>query len=503
MHASAAGPAAAAPLGSEAPESATRPRLAILRSSTFRLALVYASLFGVSVMLLLAFIYWSTAGYMTRQTEAAIEAEIDTFAERYRSTGLPGLVRLIEERLEDRTSLYLLADPAYRPLVGNLERWPQARRGQGGWLELQIRRDPGGAQPALARTFTLPGAFHLLVGRDVAALSRTKRLITRTLVWGLGLTVLLALTGGVLMSRSTARRIEAIRRTGSEIMRGDLSRRIPRDGSNDDFDQLAVHLNEMLDRIAAAMDGVREVADNIAHDLRTPLGRLRNRLEILQARSGGARAEVDAALEETDRLLATFNALLRIARIEAGERVSGFAEVDVALLLRDVAELYEPAAQEKGQHLAVDLPPHAPVPGDRHLLFQAFANVLDNAIKYSPRGGAITLRADARPGQVRVRVSDSGPGVPVGERDAVMRRFHRGESSRTTTGSGLGLSLVAAVAKVHRATFELGGDDSGLEVEWRFPSTVEPRRGHRPRPPARGARATGNPCRGGEGGPSR
>ena len=503
MHASAAAPDASAPLGRETPESAWRPRLAILRSSTFRLALVYASLFGVSVMLLLAFIYWSTAGYMTRQTEAAIEAEIDTFAERYRSTGLPGLVRLIEERLEDRSSLYLLADPVYRPLVGNLERWPRARRGPGGWLELQIHRDPEGAQPALARTFTLPGAFHLLVGRDVAVLSRTKRLITRTLVWGLALTVLLALAGGVLMSRSTARRIEAIRRTGSEIMRGDLSRRIPRDGSNDDFDQLATHLNEMLDRIAAAMDGVREVADNIAHDLRTPLGRLRNRLEILQARSGGARAEVDAALTEADRLLATFNALLRIARVEAGERVSGFAEVDVARLLRDVVELYEPAAQEKGQHVDADLPPHAPVPGDRHLLFQSFANVLDNAIKYSPRGGTITLRAEARPGQVRVRVSDTGPGIPAGERDAVMRRFHRGESSRTTPGSGLGLSLVGAVAGLHHATFELGGDASGLDAQWRFPSAVEPRRGPRPPPPGRGARGAGDPPRSGEGGPAR
>lgn len=287
-------------------------------------------------------------------------------------------------------------------------------------------------------------------------------------------------------------------------MRGDLSRRIPRDGSNDDFDQLATHLNEMLDRIAAAMDGVREVADNIAHDLRTPLGRLRNRLEILQARSGEGRAEVDAALTEADRLLATFNALLRIARIEAGERVSGFAEVDVALLLRDVAELYEPAAQEKGQHIATDLPPYARVPGDRHLLFQAFANVLDNAIKYSPRGGAITLRVDARPGQVRVRVSDTGPGIPAGERDAVMRRFHRGESSRTTPGSGLGLSLVGAVAKVHHATFELGGDASGLDVEWRFPSPVEPRRGQRPRPPARRrARVAGDLRRSDEGGSSR
>ena len=298
---------------------AARPDLRILRSSTFRLALVYAALFGASALLLLGFIYWSTAGYMTRQTEAAIDAEIGTFAERYRTTGIPGLVALIEERLQGNSSVYLLADPAFRPLVGDLDGWPLSPSEADGWLEFQFREGDV-VQLALARTFTLRGNFHLLVGRDVRALTRTKRMITRTLAWGLGLTALLALVGGALMSRSTARRIEAIHRTGLEIMRGDLSRRIPRDGSHDDFDQLAAHLNEMLDRIAASMDEVRQVTDNIAHDLRTPLGRLRNRLETLRAHPGGVAAgEVDDAIDEADRLLATFNALLRIARIESGD----------------------------------------------------------------------------------------------------------------------------------------------------------------------------------------
>ena len=471
MRAAPTGPAPAAPRRARGtPVRVPHPGLRLLRSSTFRLALVYAALFGASALLLLAFIYWSTAGYMTRQTEAAIEAEIDTFAERYRLTGIPGLVALIEERLESGTSIYLLADPAYRPLAGNLERWPHGRRAEEGWLELRIRRDRDLVQLALARTFTLRGAFHLLVGRDVHALSQTKRLITRTLAWGLGLTVLLALAGGVLMSRSTARRIEAIRSTGLEIMRGDLSRRIPRDGSRDDFDQLAAHLNEMLDRIAASMDEVREVTDNIAHDLRTPLSRLRNQLETLRARPGGPAAEVEAALEEADRLLATFNALLRIARIESGARRAGFAEVDLPVLLRDVVELYEPAAQDKGQQIRADLTPHVRVSGDRDLLVQAFANLLDNAIKYSPSGGTVVLRLVRRHGeQACVVVSDTGPGIPADERDAVMRRFYRGESSRTTPGSGLGLSLVNAVARLHRAELSLGGGAGGLEVEWRFP----------------------------------
>ena len=466
----------------DAAPRAPRPDLRILRSSTFRLALVYAALFGASVLLLLGFIYWSTAGYMTRQTEALIDAEIDTFAERYRTTGIPGLVALIEERLQSDSSVYLLADPAFRPLVGNLDGWPLGPSEEDGWLEFQIREGDV-VQLALSRTFTLRGGFHLLVGRDVRALTRTKRLITRTLAWGLGLTALLALVGGALMSRSTARRIEAIHRTGLDIMRGDLSHRIPRDGSHDDFDQLAAHLNEMLDRMAASMDEVREVTDNIAHDLRTPLGRLRNQLETLRARPGGdAAAEVDAAIEEADRLLATFNALLRIARIESGTLRSGFGEVDLTVLLRDLAELYEPAAQERGQRIEVELPPRARVPGDRDLLVQAFANLLDNAIKYSPEGGIIALRLDQRPGEgARVRVSDTGPGIPEGEREAVMRRFYRGESSRTTMGSGLGLSLVDAVARLHRVELTIGGDGRGLVVEWRFPHSAASAKGRRAR----------------------
>ncbi len=459
-----------------------RPDLRVLRSSTFRLALVYVALFGASALLLLGFIYWSTAGYMTRQTEAAIDAEIGTFAERYRTTGIPGLVALIEQRLPSDSSVYLLADPAFRGLVGNLDAWPRSPSESDGWLEFQFREGEV-VQLALARTFTLRGGFHLLVGRDVRALTRTKRLITRTLAWGLGLTALLALLGGALMSRSTARRIEALHRAGLEIMRGDLSRRIPRDGSRDEFDQLAAHLNEMLDRMAASIDEVREVTDNIAHDLRTPLGRLRNRLETLRAHpEEDAALEVDAAIEEADRLLATFNALLRIARIESGTLRRGFGEVDMTVLLRDLAELYEPAAQEKGQRIEVDLPPRARVPGDRDLLVQAFANLLDNAIKYSPRDGVIALMLDQRPGEgVRVRVSDTGPGIPEGERAVVMRRFYRGESSRTTSGSGLGLSLVDAVARLHRAELVFGGDGHGLVVEWCFPHSAASAKARRAR----------------------
>ena len=461
-------------------ERAPRPDLRILRSSTFRLALIYAALFGASALLLLGFIYWSTAGYMTRQTEAAIDAEIGTFSERYRTTGIPGLIALIEERLQSDSSVYLLADPAFRPLVGNLDGWPLNPGEADGWREFQFREGDI-VQLALARSFTLRGNFHLLVGRDVRALTRTKHLITRTLAWGLGLTALLGLVGGALMSRSTARRIEAIHRTGLEIMRGDLSRRIPRDGSQDDFDRLAAHLNEMLDRMAASMDEVRQVTDNIAHDLRTPLGRLRNQLETLRARPGGnAAAEVDAAIEEADRLLSTFNALLRIARIESGTLRSGFGEVDMTMLLRDLAELYEPAAQERGQQIVVELPARARVPGDRDLLVQAFANLLDNAIKYSPEGGTVSLKLEQLSGgEARVRVSDTGTGIPQSERGAVMRRFYRGESSRTTAGSGLGLSLVDAVARLHRAELTLGGDGRGLVVEWRFPhsaASAKPRR---------------------------
>ena len=439
-----------------------------LRSATFRLALVYMVLFSVSVLVLLSFIYWSTAAYMSRQVDATIDAEITGLAERYETDGLRGLTAQLGERLSKQqpgdSTVYLLTDSNYRPLLGNINRWPQVPAGAGGWLTFQLGDDVSGqVHSARARAFLVRGRFHLLVGRDMYEMQAIQTLIKRTLVLGGIFTFALALLGGFMMSRSVNRRLDTINRASREIMSGNLTRRIPDRGSGD-FDQLADNLNNMLDQIEALMDGVRRVSDNIAHDLRTPLARLRNRLESLRMQppgdEEGRRDMVEQALAEADGLLATFNALLRIARLEADARRAGFVQLELGQVLADVVELYEPVAEEKNQRIEFIHQGEITLKGDRDLLFQAFSNLLDNAVKYTPDAGLIRARVDAE----RVSICDSGPGVPQSEREKVFQRFYRVDSSRSTPGSGLGLSLVKAVASLHDLTVRLTDAEPGLCV---------------------------------------
>jgi len=446
----------------------------ILRSSTFRVALLYVVLLGGSVVILLGFIYWSTAGYMGRQTAATIEAEIRGLAEQYRRSGLSGLSSLISERVTRDpvgSSVYLLVDDNLGRIVGNLDRWPVGVPDVGdGWLHFRLReRGPDRTEEhaARARVFLLPGGLRLLVGRDVRDLEATRALILEALAWGLAITAGLALLGGWLMSAGVVRRLEAINQTSRDIMAGDLSRRIPLRGSGDDFDQLAASLNQMLDRIEILMAGVRQVSDNIAHDLRTPLTRVRTKLELLRAGlSGcqGAKTIADEAIADADEMLATFNALLRIARIESGGRRAAFARMDLAALMRDLLELYEPLASEKGIRMELHGGEVAWIRADRDLLFQALANLVDNAIKYTPPGGAIGMSVRSLADAVTVQVVDTGPGIPVDSRERVLDRFFRLDDSRSTPGSGLGLSLVKAVLDLHQASIEFADNRPGLIV---------------------------------------
>ncbi|NEX18898.1 HAMP domain-containing histidine kinase [Thiorhodococcus mannitoliphagus] len=446
----------------------------ILRSSTFRLALLYVLLLSVSVAILLGYIYWSTAGYMDRQTTATIQAEIRGLAEQYRRRGLGGLTALITERVARDpvgASVYLLVDSGLERVVGNLDRWPPESPDADGWIGFRLREwGPARTEEheARAQVFALRGGLRLLVGRDVRDLEATRALILDALTWGLAITAALALLGGWLMSAGLVRRLESINQTSREIMAGDLSRRIPLSGSGDDFDQLAASLNAMLDRIEQLMASVRQVSDNIAHDLRTPLTRLRNKLELLSAELSASGKAIDLAEEtigDAEEMLSTFNALLRIARIESGSRRAAFAEVDLAPLVQDVVELYEPLAAERGQQLIYSSAGPGRVFGDRDLLFQALANLVDNAIKYTPAGGEIQILVDAEPGGgARVEVADDGPGIPAELRDQVFRRFFRADDSRSTPGSGLGLSLVQAVVQLHRASIELSDHQPGLRV---------------------------------------
>jgi signal transduction histidine kinase len=444
----------------------------VLKSSSFRLALLYMLLLSISVGILLGFIYWSTAGFMDRQTDATIGAEIQGLAEQYRQRGLAGLSTVIQERVARDPAgagLYILADADLKPLLGNLDRWPAGLLDADGWMRFRLRnRGPDHAEEHAARgqVFRLRGDLLLLVGRDVRDLQRTRHVILDALTWGLAITAALALLGGWVLSHRVLRRLEAINQTSREIMEGDLSRRIPVGGSDDDFDQLAAGLNQMLARIESLMAGVRQVSDNIAHDLRTPLTRLRTKLELLRAELGGhpAAATAEQTIADAEELLTTFNALLRIARIEAGGRRAAFAPVDLVPLVADLAELYEPVPAERHQHLSLSTPSAAWVIGDRDLLFQALGNLVDNAVKYTPEGGRVDLCVTDTATAIRIEIADNGPGIPVELRAEVFRRFFRADHSRSTPGSGLGLSLVQAVIQLHGATIELLDNAPGLRV---------------------------------------
>jgi len=371
-----------------------------------------------------------------------------------------------------RRSVYLLADSELAPMAGNINRWPQeVEPNQAGWLEFRLTGAPGGPDPIRARVFRLGpnGDLHLLIGRNIGSQQSFQRVIGTAMVWGLVISIGLAIFGGIVMSRSIARRLERINATAREVMAGDLDRRVPARGANDEFDHLADNLNAMLDQIQYLMESIRQVSDNIAHDLRTPLTRLRWRLERLAAGDDPDDDLLDQAIRDADGLLNTFHALLRIAEVESGSR-KRFTDLDLAALVEDVGELYEPVAASHEQTLTVaaDGPVHAY--GDRDLLFQALTNLVDNAVKYTPAGGTVTVAAHRGPEGPELTVADSGPGVPASQREDVLQRFVRLETNRASPGSGLGLSLVAAVARLHDGQVHLEDNQPGVRARLVLPA---------------------------------
>jgi signal transduction histidine kinase len=435
--------------------------------------------FGLSVCGLLGFVYWSTVSVIEAQNDATIEAEIAGLEEQYRARGPFGLKEIISARSADETrqrGIYLLTDPALRPLAGNLSGWPEEARGDPRWVDFRIqstKTQGAPAQIARARTFRLQGGFHLLVGRDLTERTEFRKTMKDALIWALGITLLLGVGGGLLLSRQFLHRLDAFNEGSRAILHGDISQRMPETGSGDEFDQLAQNLNAMLDQISRLVDGMRGVADNIAHDLRSPISRLRSRLELTLMDPPDPvhyRAALEKTIEEADAILETFNALLAIALAESGALRENFERLDLAALTRDAAELYEAAAEALGQALTLETDGAPAAMGDRNLLSQAVANLLDNALKHTPAGGRIVLAARIGPdGHPEITVSDTGPGIPAEARSRVLERFIRLDSSRSTKGSGLGLSLVAATARLHDAALLLEDNNPGLRVRLRFP----------------------------------
>ena len=360
-------------------------------------------------------------------------------------------------------------------LAGNIDKWPEGGDVQEGWLNFSLSQDLGWkveeTHPARARVFIVPGGLRLLVGRDVSEFMAVKQLVERAINFGMAITFALAMVGGIMMSRSTARRVELINQASQKIMAGNLALRIPDRGTNDEFDQLSRNLNKMLDRIEMLMEGIRHVSDNIAHDLRTPLTRLRNQLEstLMKVEREEERERVASAVAEADQLLATFNALLRIARLEMGGRVGNFVEFNLSDLVRDAAELYEAVAEDKQQQLKLEIEESIEFSGDKDLLFQTLTNLIDNAIKYTPVGGAIVLKLTQNNSEISLYVADSGIGIPADEMDKVFDRFYRVTKSRSLPGNGLGLSLVNAVIELHKGNIKLFDNQPGLRVEITLP----------------------------------
>ena len=456
----------------------------LFRTTTFRLSLSYLALFSAAAAVAIFFIYWNTTVLLSRQLNQTIEAELTGLAEQYRAGGLDQLVRIVAERSETPgNSLYLVADKDGKQLAGNLSAVSPQLWDSVGPVEFVYSRPASGGverRLAFANVFRLPGGYRLIVGRDIEDRRELSRLILNTMLWGLGAMALVGIGGGYWVSRKLLTRIDGLAATTRTIMAGDLAGRLPVSGSGDELDRLSQSVNLMLARIEQLMAGLREVSDNIAHDLKTPLNRLRNRVEeaLREPQDETAYRDVlERTIEEADGLIKTFNALLSIARLEAGAGGENRDMLDMAALVQDVAELYEPVAEERGIALKAQAADPIIIHGDRQLLGQALANLIDNALKYgAPSAGAgngyapeVDVQADASGGVARIVVSDRGPGVPDTERDRVLSRFVRLEESRSEPGSGLGLSLVAAVARLHGGKLRLEDNEPGLRVVLSLP----------------------------------
>jgi signal transduction histidine kinase len=447
-----------------------------LRSSTLKLALLAIGLFGTVMFALIGYVYWSTVSYVRNRSDPAIAAEQITLKEAFERGGRDGLVATISKRIGDHrleSGVYLLVDASLVPVAGNLTAWPPGLEGAQGWATVASKRTPGAADGSLLRAAfgTLADGSHLLVGRNIDDLDTFVRAIRAALAGTIGLLIVLAGVAAFSVTRRTVGRIEAINTTSRAIMQSGLGQRIPLRGTRDEWDRLAQNLNLMLGRIEELMAEVKQVSDNLAHDLRTPLTRMHVRLEKArdQPRDGARdQALVRNTMADLDTVLGMFSSLLRISQIEGNNRSLAFRSVNLAEIADDVVELFDAAAEERGCRIKMCAQERVLVTGDRDLLFDAIANVVDNAIKFGGEAAQVTVEVAERDGIPLVSVADHGPGIPVEERKHVLKRFYRLERSRHTFGNGLGLSLVAAVAKLHDAQIEMLDNAPGLVFQLWF-----------------------------------
>ena len=454
----------------------------LFHTTAFKLTLVYLTVFALFAASLLAYFAWNTQRLFAEEIARTVDVEIAGLAEQYNLGGIRRLVIIIENRSRrPGSSLYLVTAPAGAGLAGNVSSLGEGVLRKVGWTETVYRRldDQDGVEHhALVRVYELPGGFRLLVGRDLEERQRLYSIINSAGRWSIAVVIGLGLAGGFFVARRVLRRVDAMTETTRSIMAGNLAGRLPVSGSEDELDRLAVNLNAMLERIETLLKGFKEVSDNIAHDLKTPLTRLRNRCEeaLRTAKGEGEyRAALHATIEESDSLIRTFNALLMIARAESGEGATPMAEFDAAEIARGVGELYDPLADDKGIAIKVEAPTPTPIKGNRELVTQALANLVDNAIKYggstqqATNGAEIVIKAQSEGGNILLTVADGGPGIAPADRGRVVERFVRLEQSRTEPGSGLGLSLASAVAHLHGGELKFEDNHPGLKAVLALP----------------------------------
>ncbi len=454
----------------------------LLHTFTFRLALIYVALFSFSVVLLFGFTYSSARRYMESQIAESIRVQYQHLLNEYRENGSAGVEQRIAGLIASDTEgseIYLLINRESERLAGNLEAWPQyaVKEGSidkgGEWVRFSIEGTRSNPAPIEVKAITIPLSKwrSLLVGQSLQDQKKIEQTIIQTFWASLIVTILMAFGGAVVITRSVIRRINIINRSAHTIMHGNLGARIPYTRGGDEFDELSANLNEMLDKIETLLKSLKDFANNIAHDLRSPLNRIVSRTEagLRGVRENSAvRRLLENNVREMGELIATFNSILKISELEANTDFRDFAPCDLTALLANLVEFYEPMMAEKHIALVTEVQQELRIEGEKHLLTQAFANLLDNAVKFTPEGGEIRVLAKREEETVRVIITDTGPGIPLEFREKVFEKFFRMEFSRNTKGNGLGLSLVAAVARIHNAHIQLEDNGPGLRVNIAF-----------------------------------
>ena len=448
-----------------------------LRSYSFRIALLYLSLFLVSTLILFVFIFITSTRSVTEQLDETLLSDKIAFLDRYAQSGLNGLIRMVNGRVQilGQEAAYSLITVEEEIVAGNLARWPLISSTEGiSQIELGISPNKRADYLYRGEVIQLAEGFSLLIARSEQNIRQAQTKLIRTFIWAALITLLLGLIGGYLLSKRAVRRIASINRLCRTIVEGDISQRLDVKAGHDDLDNLSININSMLDKIETLMQEIVQVSDNIAHDMRTPLSHLRLKLESIQTQSpmdASTRDQLGVSIESTDAIIDTFNALLRISKLQARKRVDQFQTINLSALIADVIELYAPLLEDKQQILKQKISPEIALNGDRDLIFQAASNLLDNAIKYTPDKGTISIALGQSDAATQLSICDNGPGVSEAELGRLSQRFYRVDASRSLPGNGLGLSLVEAIAGVHHASLMLKHNTpSGLCAELHFAS---------------------------------